>query len=202
MACEYQCDAVIPARTSDRCVYVGKGPTAREAIEHANWGDVVCVNEAANIKELNVRIAICDGVRKASDISLDVPLVVAPKRIFADPEWQGRNVFAWESEAEVPKAHGNIDRAIQSRETKYFSCPAPSGILFLWLMGYQKFWLFGHDGGSDILPEWDYTVHSPGTDYTGRRELIEYMALVLGKHGVEIIFYPDIPDEAEPCTNN
>ncbi len=200
MASEYQCDAVIPARTSDRCVYVGKGPTAREAINHTNWGDVVGINEVVNIKELNARIAICDGVRKACNISLDVPLVVAPKRIFVDPEWRGRNVFAWE--IEVGKSHSNIDEAIRHRETKYFSCSSPSGILFLWLMGYRKFWLFGHDGGLDLLPEFHHTVNSPGTDYTSRREMIEYMAIALSSEGVEITFYPDVPDEQEPCPSN
>ena len=188
MSCEaFQTDPTLPGVNRFNCLFVGKGPSITQVSANLGWGDLAVVNEAGDKLDARSAVTFIDGSRQPHNVSQNTGLIVSPqafpKPVDAErvqaPLWQWSHYEELTSRAAI--------QAIRARESIYLSAPGPSGVIFLFLRGYRRIWLFGMDGGKDLGEGFSDT----GTDYTHRRTVIESMVPVLEELGCEVKFWPE-----------
>ncbi len=190
MACERNLRPMrFPGRSDFNCLYVGKGPSLIHATPHLDWGDVAVVNEAGDHTMLGNRRTVAtflDGARQPHAANQDTDWIVKPRRPLTNDNLRQADLYQWEHEHLIDD--DAIAAAIRYREPTYFESPGPSGVLFLWLRGYRRIWLFGHDGGKGVTEGFD----DGDFDYSNRRVAMETMIPLLAAEGCEVKFWPEV----------
>ena len=192
MACEVHnsvANFTLPAASNYRCIYVGKGPSCVEVEPYVDWGDLASVNNASDLECLSGKynqVCFCDGFEYAKRVAHHRSgMIIIPHIKISDASECPTILVHWPHSGSMSRS--SLTEHIEARTAAYFGTPGVSGVITLWLMGYTSIMLFGHDGGMGVLDGFDDT----NTDYSNRREAIEFMIPLLAERGCEVKLWPD-----------
>lgn len=177
------------------CLFVAAGESALAAPAYRDFGHVVTLNAGITLFD-RVDLALLSSPRSYRDL---LPHLHKAERIWSlvkfpigkeqiSPALIGKTEFPAYTKSELAEhTPSGIVQHIRSGKLHGKAC---IGLHCLHAIGYRRFWLFGHDGGTAYIP--DQQPAADGYDFCRLRTATwcEYMAETAG---IEYWFWPDRP---------
>src|SRR3989344_6188575 len=186
-------------RKAGRCLYVGKGPSAKHANKYRNFGDVCVINEASSIVKGEIDYAVVVDFERLEGMRPDwnrIKTFFVPDKLIRNGKTPGdapiqsvkdfplEKAVVFPSRFWIPHHKRNIDKMFRKRKLIYPNT-VTVGFHILSILGYNDFYILGNDGGvgyAEGIPypkENEHAVKTRNRDI--KRIVLEYVIRLLSK---------------------